>query len=160
MPHIEVSFELDASGMLTVSAVDRGTGKTQSIRLAHDGGRLSSDEVQRMVAEAEAFAHKDRVLRERIEARNALETYVASLKNHASDEQGLGGRIDGDERAQIMEAVAETRGWLEEHAGTASTEAFAEQRERLGEVVDPITSRLYADAGGDSVEEPVLHDEL
>lgn len=101
VPQIEVTFELDANGILRVSAADKGTGKSESITITNDKGRLSADEIERMVAEAEKYAEEDKVTRERIEARNGLENYAFSLKNQISDKEGLGGKIDEEDKETV-----------------------------------------------------------
>jgi endoplasmic reticulum chaperone BiP len=101
VPQIEVSFELDANGILKVSAHDKGTGKQESITITNDKGRLTQDEIDRMVAEAEKFAEEDKATRERIEARNGLENYAFSLKNQVNDEEGLGGKIDAEDKEAV-----------------------------------------------------------
>lgn len=101
VPQIEVSFELDANGILKVSAHDKGTGNTESVTITNDKGRLSQDEIDRMVAEAEKFAEEDKATRERIEARNGLENYAFNLKNQANDEDGLGGKIDEEDKEAV-----------------------------------------------------------
>jgi hypothetical protein len=101
VPQIEVSFELDANGILKVSAHDKGTGKQESITITNDKGRLTQEEIDRMVAEAEKFAEEDKATRERIEARNGLENYAFSLKNQANDAEGLGGKIDEEEKETV-----------------------------------------------------------
>jgi heat shock protein 5 len=101
VPQIEVSFELDANGILKVSAHDKGTGKGESITINNDKGRLTQEEIDRMVAEAEKYAEEDKATRERIEARNGLENYAFSLKNQANDEEGLGGKIDDEDKETV-----------------------------------------------------------
>lgn len=101
VPQIEVSFELDANGILKVSAHDKGTGKQESITITNDKGRLTQEEIDRMVQEAEKFAEEDKATRERIEARNGLENYAFSLKNQVNDEEGLGGKIDDDDKETV-----------------------------------------------------------
>jgi heat shock protein 5 len=165
VPQIEVSFELDANGILRVSAGDKGTGKSESITITNDKGRLSQEEIERMVAEAEEFAEEDKATRARIEARNGLENYAFSLKNQVNDEEGLGGKIDGDDKETILEAVKEATDWLEENASTATTEDFEEQKEKLSNVAYPITSKLYSGGAGGMPDygdddEPSGHDEL
>lgn len=108
VPQIEVSFELDANGILKVSAGDKGTGKSESITITNDKGRLSADEIERMVAEAEKYAEEDKATREKIEARNGLENYAFSLKNQVNDESGLGSKID-DEDKETVSITALTR---------------------------------------------------
>lgn len=187
VPQIEVSFELDANGILKVSAGDKGTGKSESITITNDKGRLSQEEIERMVQEAEQYADEDKAAREKIEARNGLENYAFSLKNQVNDEEGLGGKIDEEDKEtvscfpsvilskasntipQILEAVKEATDWLEENAGTATSEDFEEQKEKLSNVAYPITSKLYSGAGGGAGgmpdyggddDEPKIHDEL
>lgn len=159
-PQIEVSFELDANGILKVSAVDKGTGKGESITINNDKGRLTQEEIERMVAEAEKYAEEDKATRERIEARNGLENYAFNLKNQVNDEEGLGGKIDDEDKETLLEAVKEATDWLEENAATAAAEDFEEQKEKLSNVAYPITSKLYESAGPGGDDEPVDHDEL
>ncbi|KAI9769116.1 MAG: ATPase with role in protein import into the ER [Geoglossum simile] len=164
VPQIEVSFDLDANGILRVTAGDKGTGKSESITITNDKGRLSQEEIDRMVAEAEKFAEEDKATREKIEARNGLENYAFSLKNQVGDQEGLGGKIDDDDKETLLEAVKEVTDWLEEHASSATTEDFMEQKEKLSGVAYPITSKLYGGAGpgadGSDDDEPSGHDEL
>ncbi|KAM7218102.1 putative glucose-regulated protein 78 of hsp70 family [Rhypophila decipiens] len=162
VPQIEVSFELDANGILKVSAHDKGTGKGESITITNDKGRLTQEEIDRMVAEAEKYAEEDKATRERIEARNALENYAFSLKNQVNDEEGLGGKIDEEDKETILDAVKEAQDWLEENAATANAEDFEEQKEKLSNVAYPITSKLYSQGGEGAGEddEPASHDEL
>jgi len=101
VPQIEVIFELDANGILKVSASDKGTGKHESITINNDKGRLSAEEIERMVEEAEKYAEEDKAVRERIEARNSLENYLFSLKNQVKDENGLGGKIDEEDKETV-----------------------------------------------------------
>ncbi|MCJ1245255.1 ATPase with role in protein import into the ER [Trapelia coarctata] len=162
VPQIEVSFELDANGILKVTAGDKGTGKAESITITNDKGRLSQEEIDRMVADAEKFAEEDKATAEKITARNGLENYAFNLKNQVNDEEGLGGKIDADDKESLLEAIKEAADWLEENAATAATGDFEEQKEKLSNVAYPITSKLYS--GGDvpppsGGDEPG-HDEL
>ncbi|KAG5999939.1 78 kDa glucose-regulated protein [Claviceps lovelessii] len=163
VPQIEVSFELDANGILKVSAHDKGTGKQESITITNDKGRLTQEEIDRMVAEAEKFAEEDKATRERIEARNALENYAFSLKNQVNDAEGLGGKIDDEEKETILDAVKEATEWLDENGAEASAEDFEEQKEKLSNVAYPITSKMYGAGGapeGEAKDEGDFHDEL
>ncbi|KAF2760180.1 heat shock protein 70 [Pseudovirgaria hyperparasitica] len=161
VPQIEVTFELDANGILRVSAADKGTGKSESITITNDKGRLTAEEIERMVEEAEKYADEDKATRERIESRNGLENYAYSLKNQVNDEEGLGGKIDEDDKEALIEAVKETQDWLDENAASATAEEFDEQKEKLSNVAYPITSKLYGGAGpGEDDDEPGDHDEL
>ncbi|KAI1848916.1 hypothetical protein JX265_001247 [Neoarthrinium moseri] len=162
VPQIEVAFELDANGILRVSAHDKGTGKQESITITNDKGRLTTEEIERMVAEAEKYAEEDKATRERIEARNGLENYAFNLKNQVNDEDGLGGKIDDEDKETILDAVKEATEWLDENGATATAEDFEEQKEKLSNVAYPITSKMYQGAGGPGGEddEPEGHDEL
>ncbi|PGH27700.1 chaperone DnaK [Polytolypa hystricis UAMH7299] len=163
VPQIEVSFELDANGILKVTAGDKGTGKAETITITNDKGRLSQEEIDRMVAEAAEFADEDRAMKAKIEARNGLENYAFSLKNQVNDENGLGGKVDEDDKETILEAVKETTDWLDENAADATTEDFEEQKEKLSSVAYPITSKLYGGEPGGEAEDdddPSGHDEL
>ncbi|KXT07290.1 hypothetical protein AC578_409 [Pseudocercospora eumusae] len=164
-PQIEVTFELDANGILRVSAGDKGSGKTESITITNDKGRLSAEEIERMVEEAEKYADEDKATRARIEARNGLENYAYSLKNQVNDEEGLGGKIDEDDKEALLEAVKEATDWLEENAQSAEAEDFDEQKQKLSDVAYPITSKLYGGGGAGGMpdygdDEPSGHDEL
>ncbi|PHH72958.1 hypothetical protein CDD83_4844 [Cordyceps sp. RAO-2017] len=163
VPQIEVSFELDANGILKVSAHDKGTGKQESITITNDKGRLTQDEIDRMVAEAEKYAEEDKATRERIEARNGLENYAFNLKNQVNDEEGLGGKIDAEEKETLLDAIKEATEWLDENGADATAEDFNEQKEKLSNVAYPITSKMYQGAGGEGAakeEEGDFHDEL
>lgn len=163
-PQIEVSFELDANGILKVSAADKGTGKSESITITNDKGRLTQDEIDRMVQEAEKFADEDKANKERIDARNALENYAFSLKNQVNDKDGLGGKIEESDKETILEAVKEANTWIEENSSDATAEDFEEQKEKLSNVAYPITSKLYSAPGEsgstDGEDVPESHDEL
>jgi len=165
VPQIEVTFELDANGILKVSASDKGTGKAESITITNDKGRLSQEEIERMVEEAEKYAEEDKAVKEKIEARNALENYVYGIKNQVNDKEGLGSKLDEDDKTEILDAIKETQSWLDQNSATASAEEFEEQKEKLTEVVSPITSKLYSSdghAGGmpDYGDDDDGHDEL
>lgn len=166
VPQIEVSFEYDVNGLVKVSANDKGTGKSESITISNDKSRLSQDEIERMIVEAEAFAEEDKAISERVHARNDLENYVFSLKNQVHNEEGLGGKIEEDDKKALLEVIEETSTWLESKAHGATTEDFAEQKDKLSEIAYPITSKLYSGAaevppkGGDGEDEDMMHDEL
>merc|ERR1719253_1374896 len=90
-PQIEVTFEIDANGILNVGAEDKGTGSKEKITITNEKGRLSQEEIDRMVQEAEEFAEEDKKVKERIDARNGLESYLYNLKNMLDDDEKLGG---------------------------------------------------------------------
>jgi len=161
VPQIEVTFELDANGILKVSAIDKGTGKGESITITNDKGRLSKEDIDRMVEEAEKYAEEDKAHKERIESRNKLENYAYSLRNQLKDDEGLGGKIEDEDKESLLEAVKETQDWLQSNADEAQAEDFDEQFQKLSDVAYPITSKLYGSAGGPGGDDvPDDHDEL
>lgn len=166
VPQIEVTFEIDVNGILRVTAQDKGTGKSESIQIKNDKGRLTEEEIEKMVKEAEMFAEEDKLVKERIEAKNNLENYAYTLKNQLNDEAQLGGKVDAEDKAKILAAVKEKTEWLEANGATATKEAIEEQKAELEAVVNPITAKLYGGAaggeGGASTgsEEDRMRDEL
>merc|ERR1711871_640307 len=108
VPQIEVTFEIDANGILQVSAEDKGTGKSEKITITAEKGRLSDEEIERMVQEAEEFAEEDKKTKERIDGRNALEGYCYYLKNQLEDEEkGLRSKLGHDDAQEVDDAIAE-----------------------------------------------------
>merc|ERR1712110_144778 len=113
VPQIEVSFEIDANGILNVGAEDKGTGKEEKITITNDKGRLTEEQIEKMIKEAEQFADEDKKVREKIEARNALENYVYSMKNTLSDpEKGVADKISDDDKDTVEKALEEVNEWL------------------------------------------------
>ncbi|KAI9323492.1 heat shock protein 70 family [Dichotomocladium elegans] len=162
VPQIEVTFEVDANGILKVSAADKASGKSETITITNDKGRLSQDEIDRMVREAEEFAEEDRYIRERTESKNQLENYVYTLKSQINDSTGAFSKLSDDDRDAIEDAIREKMDWLDENPNAAK-EDYDEKREELESVVNPITSKMYADSSSSSYEddEPLRdHDEL
>jgi len=152
VPQIEVSFEIDANGIVNVGAEDKASGKSEKITITADKGRLSEEEIERMVREAEEFAEEDRTLKERVDARNALEGYAYNMRNQINDEEKLGGKISDEDKETIEEAVTEAIDWLDEN-DEAEAEEFKEKLKELEEKCNPIVQNLYAEAGGDADED-------
>jgi heat shock protein 5 len=161
-PQIEVTFEIDVNGILHVSAEDKGTGKKEAITITNDKGRLSEEEIQRMVKEAEEQADADKEARQRVEARNQLENYVYQVRNVINDEEKVGEKISEDDKSTIEEAIKEKISWLEENT-SADKEEYDSQYKELEKIVQPIFAKLYGGAqqpGGYPGEEMPEHDEL
>jgi heat shock 70kDa protein 1/2/6/8 len=145
-PQIEVTFDVDANCILNVSAVEKSTGKENSIRITNDKGRLSEAEVQRLVSEAERYKHEDEINRRRVEAKNALEHYTFSVRASLSD-PAVDGRVSAADKAAIEAKVHEVSDWLAGHEQADREELEAKQRE-LEAVVLPILQRAGSAAGG------------
>lgn len=150
VPQIEVTFSLDANGILKVEATDKGTGNSESITITNDKGRLSKEDIDRMVEEAEKYAEQDAELKAKIESRNSLENYAHLLKGQLNDESetGLGSKLDDEDKETLDDAVKETLEFLEDNYETASLEEFDEQKQKLIDVANPITAKLYGGAPG------------
>jgi len=147
VPQIEVTFEIDANGVLQVSAEDKGTATKEKITITNDQNRLTPEDIEQMIKDAEMFADEDKKLKERVEARNELESYAYSLKNQINDKEKLGAKISDDEKEKIEEAVNEKISWLEENQ-EADGEDFKAQKKELEEIVQPIIAKLYQQGGG------------
>lgn len=161
VPQIEVTFEIDVNGLLRVSAQDKASGKSESITIKNDKGRLSEEEIERMIKEAEQFEEEDRAIKEKVEAKNGLENYVYSIKNSVGDEAQLGAKIEEDDKKKILDAIKETSDWLDANAATASKEDMEEKKAELEAIVNPITSKLYGagaegGAGGEDAQGKLL----
>jgi len=147
VPQIEVSFEIDANGILQVSAADKGTGKAEKITITADKGRLSQEEIERMVREAEEFADEDKKVQQRINAKNGLESFLYNLKNTLDDEEkGISDKIDADEKKGLVSMIDEALDWLEENPEAEAEEYQAKQKE-VEQVSNPIMKKVYGSSG-------------
>jgi len=148
VPQIEVSFEIDANGILQVSAADKGTGKAEKITITADKGRLSQEEIERMVREAEEFADEDKKVKERIDSRNGLESFLYNLKNTLEDEEkGVAGKVDPKEKEELVSLIDETLDWLDEN-GDAEAEEYKEKQKEVEKVSNPIMRKVYGGGSG------------
>merc|ERR1711915_222302 len=142
-PQIDVCFDIDANGILNVSAIEKSTGKENKITITNDKGRLSQDEIERMVQEAEKYKAEDDANKNRIEAKNGLENYCYSLKS-SIDSDEVAGKIPEDQKQQLDEAIEDTIAWLDQNPG-AEKEEYEEKQKDLEGVAMPI---LQSMAGG------------
>jgi L1 cell adhesion molecule like protein len=148
-PQIEVTFDLDANGVLNVNAVDKAGGKSNKITITNDKGRLSKDDIERMVSEAEKYKEEDSKHKQKIDARNGFENYVYSVKSSASD-PGMQEKLSESDRSAIEDACKASLEWLES-AGNNETETaeYEVQQKKLEGIVTPIISKLYAGSNGE-----------
>ncbi|KAG0020773.1 ATPase with role in protein import into the ER, partial [Podila clonocystis] len=162
-PQIEVTFELDANGILRVTAADKATGNKNQVTISNNKGRLSEEEIERMIVEAEQFADEDRLLKERVDAKNDFENYIYSVKNQIGDKAGLGAKVSDAEKKEVLDRVKDLEHWLANEGGAASKELLDEKREELEHTFGPVVKRAYGDghAGDrDRDEDMPGHDEL
>ena len=141
VPQIEVTFDLDANGIMNVSAVEKGTGKTNKITITNDKGRLSKEEIERMLAEAEKYKTEDEAEASRISAKNGLESYAYSLRNTISDSK-VDEKLDAGDKEKLKAEIDKTVAWLDDNQ-TATKEEYEAQQKELEGVANPIMVKMY-----------------
>jgi heat shock protein 1/8 len=146
VPQIDVTFDIDANGILNVSAVEKSTGKEQKITITNDKGRMSAEEIERLVQEAERYKSQDEANRARVEAKNALENYTFQVRNSINDEK-LSGAISAEDKKKINDAITKTTSWLDSNQN-AEKEEFEEKQKELEKIVMPILQNVSGGAGG------------
>jgi len=146
VPKIEISYDIDANGILQVTALDKTTGKSNKITITNDKGRLSKDEIDRMVREAERYADDDKKQKEKIEAKNHLEGFAYNLRNTIKEEQ-LAAKIDESDKQKLNEAIDSTLRWVESNPN-AEKEDYDAKQKQIEEIVQPIMTKLYQGDGG------------
>lgn len=139
-PQIEVSFDIDSNGILNVSAEDKKTGNKNKITISNDQGRLSKEDIEKMIKDAEKYADEDKVHLERIESKNALETYAYTIKNAVEDEK-MKEKINEEDRNTIKNSTEEVLKWLDGNPD-ATKEEIEERKNKMESVVKPIMSKL------------------
>jgi len=145
-PQIEVTFDIDANGIMQVNAQDKTTGKSNKITITNDKGRLSAEEVEKMVRDAERYAEDDKKAKEKVEAKNGLEQYAYTVKQSIT-EDGVKDKLSDDDKKTIEKACEEAIRWIESN-GDATKDAFEEQKKKLEGICMPIMSKIYAQGGG------------
>eukprot|EP00310_Coccolithus_braarudii_P019938 CAMPEP_0183338818 /NCGR_PEP_ID=MMETSP0164_2-20130417/5973_1 /TAXON_ID=221442 /ORGANISM="Coccolithus pelagicus ssp braarudi, Strain PLY182g" /LENGTH=663 /DNA_ID=CAMNT_0025508725 /DNA_START=105 /DNA_END=2096 /DNA_ORIENTATION=+ len=146
VPQIEVTFDLDANGILNVSAEDKSTGKKQKITITNDKGRLSKEEIENMIRDAEKYKAEDEAHQHKVEAKNQLESYAYSMRNTVNDPK-FKDKISDEDKKAIDDAVTATISWLDENEHAEKEEFEAKQKELEG-VCNPIVTKMYQAAGG------------
>uniref|UniRef100_A0A8C9T4Y3 Heat shock protein family A (Hsp70) member 8b n=1 Tax=Scleropages formosus TaxID=113540 RepID=A0A8C9T4Y3_SCLFO len=146
VPQIEVTFDIDANGIMNVSAVDKSTGKENKITITNDKGRLSKEDIERMVQEAEKYKAEDDVQRDKVAAKNGLESYAFNMKSTVEDEK-LKGKISDEDKQKILDKCNEVISWLDKNQ-TAEKDEYEHQQKELEKVCNPIITKLYQSAGG------------
>merc|ERR1712002_562467 len=147
VPQIEVTFEIDVNGILRVSAEDKGTGKKEKITITNDQNRLSPEEIERLIKEAEDRADEDKEVKAKVDAKNEFESYTYSLKNQIGDKEKLGSKLSEEDKASLTKSVDEAIAWLDSHAD-ASTDELKAEKKKLEDVATPIISKIYQQQGG------------
>ena len=148
VPQIEVTFEVDANGILQVAALDKATGKSERITITAEKGRLSTEEIERMIEEAKEYADEDRKIKDRVDARNGLESYLFNLKNTLDDqERNLSEQLSGQGLKELTDMIEEAMDWMEENP-EAEKDDFDDKQKEVENIANPIMRDLYNGAGG------------
>ena len=152
MPQIEITYDIDANGILNVNAVEKSSGKSEKITVKNEKGRLSAEEIQKMVDEAEQFKEDDNKQREKVEARNGLDNYIFSVKQSLNDEK-LKDKFTDEDKTSVEDKIKEVQEWYDEHL-EAEKEEFESKQKELESVFSPIMMRVYQETAptGDSDE--------
>ena len=146
IPQIEVTFDIDANGILNVSAVDKSTGKQNKITITNDKGRLSKDDIERMVHEAEQYREEDERQQSRIQAKNSLESYTFQMKNTIEDD-AIKTKISDNDRTTILNKIKDVLSWLDNNQ-LAEKDEFVDKQKELESICRPIITKLYQGGAG------------
>jgi len=146
VPQIEVTFDIDANGILNVSAEDKTTGKKNKITITNDKGRLTKEQIESMIADAEKNKVSDEANKKKVEAKNGLENYAYSMRNTIRDDK-IASQLEPEEKTTLEKAIDETIKWLDVNQ-LAEVEEFEHQQKELEKVCTPIITKMYQKAGG------------
>ena len=147
VPQIEVTFDLDANGIMTVSALEKGTGKKQEITIKNEGDRLSQEDIERMVKEAEKFKDDDDKIKERIESVNQYEALLYQTKS-TLDKKEVSDKLDEEDKNKINEIISENESWLNDNRDMTDKEMIEQKTKEFQNIISPIMSKLYQGNGG------------
>jgi len=148
VPQIEVTFEIDANGILNVKAADKGTGNEEEITITADKNRPSDEEIKEMIESAKRFEEEDRIMRETVQTRNELESTAFSLLSQIDDEEKLGGKLEEDDKETIREACEEVTAFISDNPD-ADLEDYKEKLNELKELINPIIEAAGGNMGGE-----------
>ena len=146
VPQIEVTFEIDENGIMNVTATDKGTSKNARITITNNKGRLSKEEIERLIKESEKYKDQDDLIRKKVEARNGLESYLVNVKHSLGDEQ-LKDKLSADDRDRVSNKVSEVQKWLDSNS-EAETAEYERKQKEVEDLFNPIMQKVYQGAGG------------
>ena len=150
VPQIEVSFDIDANGILNVSAMDKGTGKSQKITITSETGRMTKEQIEEMIKESEQYKEEDEKQKQRVESRNALESYLYNTRNTVNDDNV---KLSDEQRSELKALIEEKTNWLDDNT-TATKEECDDVLKEVQAVVNPIMSSMYQEEGGEPSASP------
>ena len=145
VPQIEVTFDIDANGIMNVTAQDKSTGKQNQITITNEKGRLSDEEVERLIKDAEKFKEADEQVKKQIEAKNGFEQYIYSVRRTANDEK-LKDKISEDEKKKLLDACQAAEQFLTANPN-ATVDQYNAEKKKLEDLFNPIVTKLYGQQG-------------
>ena len=146
VPQTEVTLQVDSNGILEVAAVDKGTGKSERITITSETGRLSEEEIQRMIEEAEQYAEEDLLVKERIDARNSFESYLYKLKNTMEGDESFSKNLSTEDKQELLNLVEDKLHWMEDNP-EASNQDCADHQKEMEQVANPLMLKFYGTHG-------------
>merc|ERR1712037_888070 len=150
VPQIEVTFDIDANGILNVTAMDKSSGKQNKITITNDKGRLSKEEIEKMVNDAEKYKNEDETQKERVVAKNNLEAYCFNMKSTIDDEK-FKAKLEDHDRKVVSDKCDDAIRWLDQNQ-QAEKEEYDHKQKELEDIFNPIIKRIYQEAGGQGGE--------
>ncbi|KAG2630132.1 hypothetical protein PVAP13_3KG494700 [Panicum virgatum] len=147
VPQITVCFDIDANGILNVSAEDKTTGQKNKITITNDKGRLSKEEIEKMVQDAEKYKSEDEEHKKKVEAKNSLENYAYNMRNTIRDEK-IASKLAADDKKKIEDAIDAAISWLDANQ-LAEADEFEDKMKELESLCNPIIAKMYQGAGAD-----------
>ncbi|VAH08115.1 unnamed protein product [Triticum turgidum subsp. durum] len=147
VPQITVCFDIDANGILNVSAEDKTTGQKNKITITNDKGRLSKEEIEKMVQEAERYKAEDEEHKKKVDAKNALENYAYNMRNTVKDDK-IASKLGADDKKKVEEAIEGTISWLDANQ-LAEADEFEDKMKELEGICNPIIAKMYQGAAPD-----------
>nr|AAB65162.1 heat shock cognate protein [Solanum commersonii] len=148
VPQITVCFDIDANGILNVSAEDKTTGQKNKITITNDKGRLSKEEIEKMVQEAERYKAEDEEHKKKVEAKNALENYAYNMRNTIKDDK-ISSKLGAEDKKKIEDAIDQAISWLDSNQ-LAEADEFEDKMKELESLCNPIIAKMYQGAGGEA----------
>jgi len=146
VPQIEVSFEIDENGIMNVNAMDKGTSKIAKITITNNKGRLSKEDIEKLVKDAEKYKDQDDLIRKKIEAKNGLESYLVNVRHSLNDDK-LSDKFQGNEKLDLTAKVSEAQTWLDSHPEAEASE-YERQQKQIEDAFNPVMARIYQAGGG------------
>merc|ERR1711939_499143 len=167
-PQIEITFEIDSNGILNAGAEDKGTGKAEKITITNDKGRLTEEQIEKMIKDAETYADEDKKVKERVDAKNAFDGYIHSMKSAtegSGENKGLSEKMEEEEKEKIQDALKDGQEWIDSNP-EADAEEIKDKHKEIEGICAPIISKYYGQGGGGGgseggeEDEEEAHDEL